>query len=114
METVADFDLIAGHSRGKTSVFPVVQDILFSVDFRLDLDEGDCGKVALGVQPLDRVVLVALNLVLFIQVDVLLLEFPDHQERVSDILVSRAPVPIDDRVNDLTDIVHEEHHIFLD
>ena len=42
-----------------------------------------------------------------------LIELPDEQERISNVLVGGTLETIDDSVNNLTDFVHKEHNAFL-
>ena len=112
MQTETHFDFVIWHPSVQTGMISILSHLSRAFRLRNNFQETYQGHIAKlrhfvrwNQAQLSRFIVKLLTV---------LIELPDEQERISDVLVGGTLEAIDDSVNDLTDLVHKEHNALLE
>ena len=99
------------YSRIEKGIFLVSNKFPRLLDSRNDLDKGNYSHVS---QLLDLICLHQEDVTRRLSDNILLVKLPDKQESITNVLIRRPGVRIDDVMHDFSDLVHEDHNILLE
>ena len=109
MQAKAHFYLIVGYSLLQLLVLSVLDELSASLDHCQDLQERDHTHIS---QLVHRISILESN-VISISRHIMLIELPNKQEGISDVLIWRATELIHYAMHDLSDLIHKGHYALL-
>lgn len=110
MQAVSHFDLVVRHSGVEASVCPVFLEFVGKGDGSDCLHESQEGKirVLLGLSSSDQ-----FRFSLFVLGNHVFSVFPDQEEGVSNILISRSTELIHYAMGNISNLINKQHNTFL-